>query len=122
MNKCIQFLEFFDKMVQELNVEVPDDVYSFYEMLKASQNNYIDKPEFTEIGLIVLQYLQECDITSMKAKEIADGVTLPSRRVSGAMRKLCDDGYVEKFGQNPVIYALTEKGKNIDLKKYKENV
>ena len=36
-----------------------------------------------------------------------------SRTISGAIRKLVTDGYVEKVGQEPVIYALTEKGKNI---------
>ena len=37
---------------------------------------------------------------------------MTSRRVSGAIRKLVTDGYVEKVSQDPVIYALTEKGKN----------
>jgi Mn-dependent DtxR family transcriptional regulator len=35
--------------------------------------------------------------------------------VSGAMRKLVTDGYVEKVGESPVIYMLTEKGKNITI-------
>ena len=29
------------------------------------------------------------------------------------------DGFVEKFGSNPVVYTLTEKGKNFDIEKYK---
>ncbi len=47
-----------------------------------------------------------------KAKDIAEGLMMSSRRVSGSIRKLVTDGYVEKIGQDPVIYALTEKGKN----------
>ena len=38
---------------------------------------------------------------------------MTSKRVSGAMRKLVTDGYMEKLGQDPVVYGLTETGKNI---------
>jgi hypothetical protein len=31
------------------------------------------------------------------------------------MRKLTTDGFVEKLGQDPVIYAITEEGKNITI-------
>jgi predicted transcriptional regulator len=51
----------------------------------------------------------------MKAKEIAEGMFISSRAVSGAMRKLVTDGFVEKVGQDPVMYILTEKGKNINI-------
>ena len=37
---------------------------------------------------------------------------ISSRGASGAMRKLVNDGVCEKLGQDPVIYSLTEKGKN----------
>ena len=40
---------------------------------------------------------------------------MSSRTVSGAMRKLVTDGFVEKIGQDPVMYTLTEQGKNIEL-------
>jgi predicted transcriptional regulator len=48
-----------------------------------------------------------------KAKDIAEGLFISSRAVSGAIRKLVTDGYVEKVGQDPVIYSITEEGKNI---------
>ena len=32
--------------------------------------------------------------------------------VFGVMRKFVNDGFCEKLGQDPVIYSLTEKGKN----------
>ena len=121
MTKCEKFLEFFDELVEKTNVEMPDDVKEFREMLAASQENFTDKPAFTEIGLIILEYIQNCGAKSIKAREIADGIETPSRKVSGAMQKLVKDGYVEKFGQNPVIYALTDKGKNLNIKDYKEN-
>ena len=46
------------------------------------------------------------------AEHIADAIMVSSRTVSGAMRKLCSDGFVEKLGTNPAIYSITEKGKN----------
>ena len=123
MNKCKKFLDFFDELIDACHLTtIPEDVQDFYDMLKSSQNNYSEKPAFTENGLLILEYLQSNDIKSIKAREIADGLCKPSRTISGAMKKLVNDGYVEKFGQNPVIYALTEKGKNFNLKEYKENL
>jgi L-serine deaminase len=64
----------------------------------------------------VLKYMQEnLDIQMFKAKDIAEGIGISSRTVSGAMRKLTTDGFVEKLGQDPVIYAITEEGKNITI-------
>ena len=52
------------------------------------------------------------DIEMFKAKDIADGIGISSRTVSGAMRKLVTDGFVEKeIGPRSCIYAITEKGK-----------
>lgn len=117
MSKCKKFLEFFDELVKNSKepIIIPEDVKEFYDVLSASQENFTSRPAFTETGLIILKYLQNCDTKTLKAKDIADGVTLSSRKVSGAMRKLVNDGYVEKFGQNPVIYTLTNKGKNLNL-------
>ena len=71
------------------------------------------KPKFTENGKLVLGYMIENKETFrnlFKAKEIGEGLGISSRTASGAMRKLVTDGYVEKIGQDPVVYALTEKG------------
>ena len=75
-----------------------------------------EKPLFTDNGKLIMAYLQEHQETPMwKARDIAEGLFISSRGVSGAMRKLVTDGFVEKVGQDPVIYSLTEKGKNIEL-------
>ena len=50
-----------------------------------------------------------------KARDIAEGLFVSSRTVSGAIRKLVTDGFVEKVGQDPVIYSITEQGKNIKI-------
>ena len=40
---------------------------------------------------------------------------MTSRTASGAMRKLVTDGYLEKVGENPVVYSITEKGISANL-------
>jgi predicted transcriptional regulator len=50
-----------------------------------------------------------------KARDVAEGLFISSRAVSGAMRKLVTDGFVEKVGESPVIYSITENGKNINI-------
>ena len=47
-----------------------------------------------------------------KAKDVAVQLGISSRGASGTLRKLVNDGFCEKLGQDPVIYSLTEKGKN----------
>ena len=56
-----------------------------------------------------------------KAKDIAERMGISSRGVSGAMRKLVSDGFCEKIGENPIVYKLTEKGKNFNLNEIELN-
>ena len=51
----------------------------------------------------------------LKAKDIAEAIAVSSRQVSGAMRKLVIDGYVEKIGQDPIVYAITDKGRSLSI-------
>lgn len=122
MNKCELFLEFFDKLLsnQEEPLEMPQEVQEFYNMLKSQGSLQDEKPLLTESGLQILEYLQEHDSKNLKAKDIADGMGVSSRKISGAIRKLVTDGFVDKFGKNPVIYSLTEKGKSFDIMNYKK--
>lgn len=72
-----------------------------------------EKPALTDNGKLILGYLQNNPgLTAVKARDIAEGLFISSRTVSGAIRKLVTDGFVEKLGQDPVIYSITEKGKN----------
>lgn len=121
-NKYKSFIEYFDWLVQNCKepVNLPDEVQDVYNLLYEQQN--MEKPMFTESGLAILEYLQSCDATSWKAKDIADGMVISSRKISGAIRKLVTDGFVDKYGKNPVIYSLTEKGKNFDINGYKNNL
>lgn len=124
MNKCENFLNYFDWLVANCKepVVIPDEVKEFYDILRSQQDKHIDKPLFTETGLQILEYLKAQDAKSLKAKDIADGMEISSRKVSGSIRKLVTDGFVEKYGANPVVYTLTEKGKNFDIESYKNSV
>ena len=112
--------EKFVKAVQEALfdkvdlTEVDPDVVAYWEAFKGKEE--ADKPMFTDNGKIILKYLQDNpDITSAKAKDIGEGLFISSRAVSGAIRKLVNDGFVEKIGQDPVLYSITEKGKTIEI-------
>lgn len=120
MNKYKQFLDYFDWLVENCKqpVVMPDEVQDVYNMLQEQQA--MEKPMFTESGLSILEYLQTCDAKSLKARDIADGMVISSRQVSGAIRKLVTDGFVDKMGSSPVIYSLTTKGKNFNIKEYKQ--
>lgn len=122
MNKYKQFLDYFDWLVENCkqSVVMPDEVQDVYNMLQEQQT--MEKPMFTESGLSILEYLQSCDAKSLKARDIADGMVISSRQVSGAIRKLVTDGFVDKMGSSPVIYSLTTKGKDFDIKSYKNSL
>ena len=68
----------------------------------------------TENGVKILAWMRanEENLSNVfTSREIAEGLFTSGRSVSGAMRKLISDGYVQKVGQNPVQYSLTEQGK-----------
>ncbi len=87
------------------------DALDFWNGLQASGD--ASKPKFTENGKLVLVYMQQNKNNYnniFKAKDIGGGLGISSRTASGAMRKLVTDGFVEKVGQDPVVYALTSLG------------
>lgn len=89
-------------------------VESYYEKLKNGGSD-TEKPAFTEKGIVILKYLKENPEAVLPAKKIAEDLELSSRTVSGAMKKLVNDGYVEKFEGEPKTYSITEKGKEVDF-------
>lgn len=107
--------EKFVKVVEELftDIEVEEDVLDYFETVKkkkrASKN-----VEMTENGANIVEYMQEhWEETDNKflSREIGEGLFTSSRSVSGAMRKLVTDDYVDKSEDSPIVYSLTEKGK-----------
>ena len=117
MSKKQIFIDEVQKMINELNYEwESEDAKSYWTAFTASSEK--EKPEFTDNGKMVLKYMQEQSFgenTLFSAKSMGEGLLCSSRTVSGAARKLVSDGYVEKVGQDPVMYVLTEKGKNKEI-------
>lgn len=112
MTKKQEFIEFIDKLMPQ---EIPENVKIYWEVFKNSEIN-VNKPLFTETGKTILKLLQDNpQIPTWRAKDIAEKLFITSRVVSGSIRKLVTDGFVEKIGQEPTIYSITEKGKKIDI-------
>lgn len=114
-----EFLEFLDNLMAAAPNETAkfmnDDAKTYIEALRASSAEEKEKPEITDNGKLVLGYMQTSGITGLTSKRISENILVSSRGVSGAMRKLITDGYVEKVGNNPAVYVLTEKGKSFTI-------
>lgn len=114
MTKKQEFINFVSDYMNEMKNDMPENVSLYWEAFCGKDD--VEKPMFTDNGKVILQYLQNNTDTPMwKARDIAEGLFISSRAVSGAMRKLVTDGFVEKVGQDPVVYAITEAGKNIEI-------
>lgn len=118
MTKKEEFIAFVETLMKNSSVNedmMPENVLSYWKGMKL--NDITEKPLFTDNGKLILGFLQEHQDRDMwKAKDIAEGLFISSKSVSGAIRKLVTDNYVEKVGENPSVYSITEKGKNIEIK------
>lgn len=110
-----EFLDYLEKLMAAApQVEMSDTVKAYIDALKTSPEK--NKPILTDNGKLILQYMRDSKMTTMfKARDIAEGLFISSRTISGAMRKLVLDGFCEKVGADPVIYVLTTKGKEFNL-------
>lgn len=113
----------FIDMVENLIKSAPEDIsesfkegLSFFEGFKCILEK--PKPIFTENGLKIISYMRENKETKenlFKASDIAEGLFISSRSVSGSIRKLVTDGYVTKVGESPILYTLTPLGDEVLL-------
>ena len=112
--KIIQ-TEIFDRT--DIYAENYPDEYelaaSFWEDFKDGKTK--NSGAMTENGKKLLSWMQE-NVDTMTnlftSKEAAEALFTSGRSIAGSMRKLVNDGYVEKTGKDPVQYSLTEVGKN----------
>lgn len=122
MTKCEEFLDFVDYLMQncrEQPVTMSENVQDYLDALRSSNKN--SQREFTKNGKAILQWLQRAPAGMYRARDIAEGMDISSKTVSGAMRKLVADGFVEKVGKEPVVYSITEKGRNTTFNDEGEN-
>ena len=122
---AIAFIDnLFENYMNQPGAIMLTDEYSaakeFWENYKQSQNTPTKK--FTDTGRLILSFLQTYNESNEEstnkhwtAKSLAESMEISSRTVSGAMRKLCADGYVNNLGGKPVTYTVTEKGLQTDL-------
>lgn len=111
-----KFIDFVEKnLFDNLDMSTIDsDVVSYWEALKIDSE--AEKPVCTDSGAMILKFLQDHSEQEMwKSKDIAEELFVSSRVVSGAFRKLVNDGFVSKMGADPVVYSITEKGKTIEI-------
>lgn len=114
MTKKEKFIEEISKMLEDSPEKyLSSDALDFWNGLQMTEGG--GKPKFTDNGKLVLVYMQENKDNYnnlFKAKDIGEGLEISSRTASGALRKLVNDGYVDKVGEAPVIYAITDLGIN----------
>lgn len=112
----------FVKFVQTLiernpDVEMDEETRKYWEAFQVTNTkSTTEKGPLTDNGKMILMFMRDHPENTMwKSKDIADELVVASRTVAGAMRKLITDGYVEKNGEDPVIYTLTEAGKELNI-------
>ena len=116
MSKKQEFIKYVHELIIAAPGVQPNEDASLYWSAFCGLDENGEKPLFTDNGKLILKFLQEHQETPMwKARDIAEGLFISSRAVSGAMRKLVTDGFVEKVGQDPTLYSLTNNGKTISI-------
>jgi DNA-binding MarR family transcriptional regulator len=116
MSKKTEFIRVVEMLCDysNFNWEDEEDARAYWEAFKGKEE--VEKPLFTDNGKLILKYLQDNpDLKTTKAKDIGEGLFISSRAVSGAIRKLVNDGFVEKIGQDPVMYSITDKGRTVEI-------
>ena len=115
MSNKQEFIQFVENVVQEFNVEMPENAQKYFDAMKNVPEK--EKPMFTDGGKQILKYLKDNYSVgeALAAKIIAEGMMISSRSVSGSIRKLVTDGFVEKVSTDPVLYALTDKGNEVTI-------
>ena len=124
MNKKELFVMMVEAFLEKGTVEGTlstsqlDEAIAYFNAFKSTQDKKANKPQFTDNGKLILKAMIENNeerANMFSAKQIAEYAFITSRQVSGAIRKLVTDGYCEKVGQDPIIYSLTDLGKQIDV-------
>ena len=116
-----KFIAFVENLMEDIGFNTWDEEakeksgYDYWLELKTAKEDAV-----TDKGKPIIAFMQEryAEFNNLfKAKDIGEGIGVSSRSVSGSLKKLVTDGYVEKVGKEPTVYALTEKGSNTVLDK-----
>lgn len=100
-----KFIKMVEELISKIDVSEYPNEMRYFESLKEEKS----EGGLTENGQKILSFMQENKEkynNLFKAKDIGEGLDISSKAVSGSMRKLVKDGYVNKVGKEPVIYEL----------------
>lgn len=103
----------FLQELEEYKKYFSPEALDFYNSLL--ENN---KTSLTENGKKILISMQEnVDkyINVFSAKQLGELLFMSPRSISGSMKKLISEGYVEKKSSSPVTYGLTDLGKSSEI-------
>ena len=117
------FVDYVNRTLETVMIEEFGKGTEYKDQVKRYWNVFLNGEEtgkkITENGQKILIFMQENEEAMSNiftSKEIAEALFVSGRSVSGSMRKLLGDGYVDKEGNNPVKYSLTDLGRNLSLK------
>lgn len=96
-----QFYELIKEGLTAINA--PEEAFEKIEKMITKETG------ITEKGAAILEVMKANPNEVFTAAAIGEKLGLTSRSVSGSMRKLVSNEYVEKVGQNPVCYQLLDK-------------
>lgn len=108
-----KFIEEVENLLITPGVKLSAEAERFFEAFKSGGEK--TPVIITENGKKILTYLannsESCD-NIFPTKSIAEGLSVSGKSVSGSMKKLITEGFVEKVRETPVAYSITEKGIN----------
>lgn len=122
MSKKEKFIEEISEIVENVRKTtgenpLSEDALVYFEALQMSEDK--EKPEITEKGKDILIHIQD-NISNYEkmfsAKQVAEGMGLVTRSVSASMRGLVAGGFLERVSDKPVLYAVTNKGREFKVK------
>lgn len=108
------FIDTVDALFKSSNTDIyiPMEAIDFFEDYKKGRGGAAK--EITDKGVAVLMKMKDINDWAT-AKTIGEAMEVSGRSVSGTMKKLVTDGFVEKQAGNPAVYKITEKGMNFEV-------
>lgn len=113
--------EFLEDMYETVHAKVGDAEYEEMTTLRTALQFYEDyqnskpvKKPITDKGISIILAMREVE-DWITAKALGEQMDISGRSVSGSLKKLVIDGYVDKRAGNPAAYRITEKGMTCNL-------
>lgn len=106
------FIETVENLFNAYPMNVPAEALEFFEDYKRGKSS--NRKEITEKGIAIILALRE-NPEWITAKALGEIMDVSGRSVSGSMKKLVEDEYVDKRAGTPSAYKITEKGMTCEL-------